>query len=93
MGCMKNKPVNLIISKDIENVLPEYLINMIRYLWETECKHQETRFILDKSDISHQSIIICVGEKEIKSTVIPCDNPTTATVSFRQDINFIMDLE
>ena len=86
------EPVNLIISKDVENVLPKSLINMLRYIWEAQCKHREARFILDKIDISHQNIVVCTKGKT-KNIVVPYDTPMTAAVSFKKNITFTMDFD
>jgi len=43
--------MNLIISENVKNTLPEYLIRIIRYICKTELAYQEAMFCLEKSGV------------------------------------------
>ena len=85
--------MNLIISEDVRNVLPEYLIRIVRYIWETELAYQEAVFCLEISDISKQSITAYVANTIATTAVITLANPVEAKVLFqKRDNGFIMEL-
>ena len=88
------KSVELIISENINNAFPEYLIRIIRYIWETELEYQEATFCLEKSDVSKQGITVYADNTKVKTAVITLISPVEAKVIFRKyDDRFIMELE
>ena len=86
--------MNLIISENVNDTLPEYLIRIIRYIWETELAYQEAVFCLEKSGVSQQNITAYVGNTIATASVITLAIPVESKVSFRKFADgFIMALE
>jgi len=74
----------LLIAYDNINRIPVPLINMLRYIWETEFAEQEVMFSLEVSGDDKQGITSYIGEQLIKMRVIPSDEPVKAKVFFRK---------
>ena len=93
MGCIKNEPVEQFTSADAENLLPADTINLLWYIWETECNNSEAVFILS-CETEKQKIAVVVNGILIKSLSVTLDNPVNADVLITIPRNrFIMEIK
>jgi len=93
MGCM-HKSIEQITSTEVENLLPKNIINLLWYIWETECYSKEVRFNLKKSKENKQIISVFSEDIELKSFTMTLDTPVTADVLITVPTNsFIMEIK
>ena len=95
MACMHNTPVEQITSEETKNILPADTINLLWYIWETECNCDETVFNLtESSEAGKQDITVSVNNTVIKSFSVALDRPVNTNVSITIPRNrFVMDIK
>lgn len=88
-----NESIEQITSVLVENLIPKNTINLLWYIWETECNHNETVFTLS-CEAGKQNITVFINNTVIKSFSVVLNNPVNTNVLITIPRNkFVMEIK
>jgi hypothetical protein len=83
----------LLISENVIDSISVHIINIIRYIWETEFEGQEVRFHLDYSRIPQQEITVYSGGRKVLQKTVSVSMPVKSEILIKKyGSSFVMEL-